>query len=55
MRDHEISAPTVLERKPWNKGKPIAAASAKARLVDPDQAAGRGANARLGNVQFGYR
>jgi hypothetical protein len=25
MRDHEISAPTVLERKPWNKSKPIGA------------------------------
>ena len=25
MRDHEISAPTVPERKPWNKGKLIGA------------------------------
>ena len=34
----------------WGK----AAASAKARLVNPDQAAGRGPDARLGNVQSGF-
>src|SRR6266568_6375751 len=32
-----------------------ATAAAKARLVDPDQAAGRRATPRLGNVQSGHR
>ena len=38
----------ALEQGQANRGK--TAASAKARLVNPDQAAGRGPDARLGNV-----
>ena len=53
MQDYENTAPTAPKRVPWNKGElrgNKAAAPAKARLVDPDQAAGRGTDARLGNV-----
>jgi hypothetical protein len=58
MHDHEISAPTVPEHKPWNKGKLIGAKpplrpkhvwSIRTKL----QVQGRMRD--LANVQFGYR
>ena len=56
MQDHK-NADTIgfnaLEQGQADWGK--AAAPAKARLVDPDQAADRGTDARLGNVQSGHR
>jgi hypothetical protein len=54
MLDHENANP--ITPKHWNKGKLTGAkpvASTKTRLVDPNQAPGRGANTRLGDVQSG--
>jgi hypothetical protein len=58
MLDQEKRIPSApkahaLEQRKADRGK--AAAPAEARLVDSDQTAGRGTNARLGDVQPGYR
>jgi hypothetical protein len=53
MHDHDDANPNGLKRVPWNKGK--AAASPKTRRVNQDEAADRGTDTRLGNVQFGDR
>jgi hypothetical protein len=55
MQDHE-NADTIalkLEQGQADRGK--TAAPAKTRLVDPDQAANRGTDTRLGDVQSGHR
>jgi hypothetical protein len=52
MQDHDNRTQArALEQGEADRGK--AAAPTKARLVDPDEAAGRRTDARLGNVQSG--
>ena len=50
MQDPKDPIPQASRREPWNKGK-----LTEARLVDPDQAANRGANTRPGHVQSSHR
>ena len=57
MQDRENTAVTT-SRRALEQGQAYrskAAASAKTRLVNPDQAADRESDARFGNVQSGYR
>ena len=59
MNDNDRTPPGKPPRRPpWNKGKLIGAKpplQAEPRLVDPDQAADRGAHARPGAVQPRHR
>jgi hypothetical protein len=58
MQDPKDPIPQASRREPWNKGKLIGAkppSPTEARLVDPDQAANRGANTRPGHVQSSHR